>query len=52
MKTTDHTPWVPGAFVSIKGIVIKVQYVATLLSREEVRAAREATAAIYRMMQR
>ena len=49
-NTLNQRPWQPDCYILLSGIVCSPEHVRKVLSQEEARAAREATAAIYRMM--
>lgn len=51
MKTSiHHKRWQPGCYITPTGYVCTPLHILQVLCKEEARAAREATAAIYRMM--
>lgn len=50
IRQSANRPWQPDCYILLSGIVCSPEHVRKVLSQEEARAAREATAAIYRMM--
>ena len=49
-KTLDQRPWCPGGYITTTGLLLSRQHVDKVCPQDQWRAAREATAIIYRML--
>lgn len=50
MKTIHQRPWHPGGYITHDGMLLTRQHVDKVCPQDQWRAAREATAIIYRML--
>lgn len=49
-KSIYERPWCPGGYVTVSGLVLSRAHVDKVCPQDQWRAAREATAIIYRML--